>query len=652
MFQMLRAALFMAVASSFAMTVFADDQPYPIEYWAVRSAMQSVQISPDGEKLALMKIESRDSNPVIEIYDVSDLGKKPKRIAADPMEFTSLRWVSNDSLVMTARQKVRKKIDGYNQGVYEFRLVGYTVSSGSFRQYGENFGVANLLPDEPNVILIEESRAIGTVQDDDPFAAFRPRAYYRLNLATGRKSLVLKGSENFRAAVFDRDGNPRFTQSFDGPKNELVYYYRKPGDRSWSEFKRVPEEDLFTNTFDVVMFDHDDPSIAYVLANNGNDKVGLWSFNFDTLQFGELIYRRADVDVLGIRTNSNYWGEPERLVGVTYPGLKYEVDFFDETEKYLNDQLRASLPNAYSISILSMSKDGQRYTVSNTGPKDPGSYWLVTENGLQKLGSRNPLLSPENLATVETFWYEARDGRMIPGHITIPAKGEAPYPLIVMPHGGPYVNVIPVWDEWGQMLANNGYMVFEPNYRGSTGYGVDHFMSSWDEHGRAMQDDKDDGALHLIEQGLVDPERVAMFGWSYGGYAALVAATRDPNIYQCTIAGAAVADPWMQYNYRRGEPGSYADRFGRQRATGVRPIEQVEDINIPLLMIHGDVDQRVPFEHYRKFKPLVERAGKDAEFVVLEGADHFSNTLFFEHQHTLYASLIGYLENQCGPGGL
>ncbi|MEL6726099.1 MAG: prolyl oligopeptidase family serine peptidase [Pseudomonadota bacterium] len=652
MLQMLRAGMMVFMVTSALGRVAAEEQPYPIEYWAVREAIQSVQISPNGEKLALMKTESRDGNPIIEIYDIADLSAKPTRLAADPMEFTNVSWVSDNHLVMSARQKVRNKIEGYNRGVYEFRLAGYTLSSGTFNQYGENFGIASLLPDEPNFILIEQSRAIGTIQDDDPFAAFRPRAYYRLDLETGRKSLVLKGSEDFGAASFDRNGYPRFTQGFDAPENELIYYYRKPGDRSWNEFKRVPEEEVFTNTFEVAMFDSDDSSIAYVLANNGHDKVGLWSFDFDTLQFGELIYRRDDVDVLGVRRNSNFWGEPERIAGVFYPGLKYESDFFDEAELRLDEQLKASIPNAYSITIASMSKDGRRFTVYNSGPKDPGSYWLVTEGGLQKLGSRNPLLSPENLATVEKFWYDARDGRKVPGHITIPAHGEAPYPLVVMPHGGPYVNVIPVWDEWGQILANNGYMVFEPNYRGSTGYGVDHFMSSWDEHGRAMQDDKDDGALHLVEQGLVDPDRIAMFGWSYGGYAALVAAARERNIYQCAIAGAAVADPWMQYNYRRGEPGSYADRFGRQRATGIRPIEEIDNLNIPLLMIHGDVDQRVPFEHYRKFKRQVDKTDKDVQFVVLKGADHFSNTLYYEHQFDLYSNLIGYLKEDCGQGGL
>ena len=630
----------------------AEDSPYPLEYWAVRNAMQSVEISPDGEKLALMKIESRDGNPIVEIYDVDDLTAKPVRLAADPMEFTSLSWVSDENLIISARQNVRNKIDGYNQGVYEFRLAGYNTKSKKFSEYGENFGIASLLPEEPNTVLIEESRSVGTVQDDDPFAAFRPRAYYRLNLKTGRTSLVMKGSEDYGGASFDREGNPRFTLQQDGPTNELVYYYRKPGDRSWKEFKRIPEEQFFSNTFDIVMFDPDNSSIAYVLANNGHDKVGLWEFNFDTLSYGELLYRRDDVDVIGIRSNANYWGEKSKIVGVVYPGLKYEVDFIDENAKYLDEQIRATIPNAYSVSVTSMSRDGKRFTVFNQGPKDPGSYYLVTENGIQKIGNQNPLLEPEKLATVEHFWYEARDGRKIPGHITIPAKGEAPYPLVVMPHGGPYVNVIPVFDEWGQVLANNGYMVFEPNYRGSTGYGVDHFDASWEEHGFAMQDDKDDGALHLVKEGLADPDRIAMFGWSYGGYAALVAASRDENIYQCTIAGAAVADPWMQYNYRRGEPGSYSDKFGRQRATGIRPIEEVEKINIPLLMIHGDVDQRVPFEHYRKYKPLVEKAGKDAKFVVLEGADHFSNTLFYDHQLKLYQNLIGFLKNDCGPDGL
>lgn len=651
MFQRLQAAWlgFIIFCSAVA---FAENEPYPIEYWSLRDAIQSVQISPDGKQLALMKIESRDGNPTIEIYQVSDLEKPPKRLAADPMEFTSVRWVSDDNLVMTARQKVRNKIDGYNQGVYEFRLVGYSVSSGAFKQYGENFQIASLLPEEPNAILVEETRAIGTLQDEDPFEAFRPRAYYRLNLKSGRKSLVLKGSENFGAATFDRDGYPRFTIRIDGPKNEFVYYYRKPGDRSWSDFNRIPEEDFLISTFSIAMFDPDDASKAFVLANNGDDKVGLWHFDFETKQFGELIYRRNDTDVLAVRTNSNFWGESPRLAGVVYPGLKYESDYFDEAEAVLNEQLHASIPNAYAVSIASMSRDGRRFTVTNSGPKDPGSFWLVTEKGLQKLGSRNPLLAADNLASIEHFWYEARDGRQIPGHITIPAKGAPPYPLIVMPHGGPYVNVIPVWDEWGQFLANNGYLVFGPNYRGSTGYGVDHFLSSWEEHGLAMQDDKDDGALYLVDQGLADPDRIAMFGWSYGGYAALVAASRQPNIYQCTIAGAAVADPWMQYNYRRGEPGSYSDRFGRQRSTGIRPIEEVENINIPLLMIHGDVDQRVPFEHYRKYKPLVEKAGKDAQFVVLEGADHFSNTLFFEHQSDLYSNLIRFLKDDCGPDGL
>ena len=129
-------------------------------------------------------------------------------------------------------------------------------------------------------------------------------------------------------------------------------------------------------------------------------------------------------------------------------------------------------------------------------------------------------------------------------------------------------------------------------------------------------------------------------------------ASREPQIYQCTIAGAAVADPMMQYNYRRGEPGTFSNAFGRQRATGVIPIDEVENINIPVLMIHGDVDQRVPYDHYRKYKPAVEKANKKAEFLTLEKADHFYNTLTYQHQYDLYESILEFLDEDCGPGGL
>jgi dipeptidyl aminopeptidase/acylaminoacyl peptidase len=168
-----------------------------------------------------------------------------------------------------------------------------------------------------------------------------------------------------------------------------------------------------------------------------------------------------------------------------------------------------------------------------------------------------------------------------------------------------------------------------------------------------MQDDKDDGALYLVEEGLVDPDRIAMFGWSYGGYAALVAAAREDQIYQCVIAGAAVSDPLMQVNYYRFQlRGTGALEQLNMWDDSISPLEEAAKVNVPMLIIHGDVDQRVPLDHAKKYLRELDKHGKPYKYVELEGADHFSNTLFYHHQLKLYESIIDFLQNDCGPGGL
>jgi dipeptidyl aminopeptidase/acylaminoacyl peptidase len=279
---------------------------------------------------------------------------------------------------------------------------------------------------------------------------------------------------------------------------------------------------------------------------------------------------------------------------------------------------------------------------------------LVRDGKAMKLASVNPGVKSSDLNNVEFIKYKARDGRTIPAYVTMP-KGKGPFPLVVIPHGGPHVNEVVGFDEWGQFLANAGYMVLQPQYRMSVGWGKDHFDSAYGQHGLAMQDDKDDGALHLVKEGLVDKNRIAMFGWSYGGYAALVATQRDNNIYQCAIAGAAVSDPEKSYLQRRNpdSPKALDDWAKRRGMIGVNPIKNVAKANIPLLMIHGDVDARVEYYHYTDYKAAMAKAGKtNAQFLTLKGADHFSRTLMFDHQQSLYSKLVDYLKKDCGPGGL
>jgi dipeptidyl aminopeptidase/acylaminoacyl peptidase len=195
-------------------------------------------------------------------------------------------------------------------------------------------------------------------------------------------------------------------------------------------------------------------------------------------------------------------------------------------------------------------------------------------------------------------------------------------------------------------------MVLQPQYRGSQKYGLDFYKSAFikgSEAGRAMQDDKDDGALYLVKQGLADPNRMAMFGWSYGGYAALIAASREDQIYQCVIAGAAVTDPDMQLDYYRYRMEG-AQKL-EQLTTwdgAISPMKEVPKINVPMLVVHGSNDQRVPPEHFDKYVAELDRADIDYQKLILEGADHFSNTLFYSHKIALYEKMLDFFKNDCG----
>lgn len=632
-----------------ALPLAAFAEPYPLDYWARRSAIANVRVSPDGQRLGLLKTPARGENPIIEVYDTNDLSKEPFRVNAKPMEITGFEWVDDRSLVMSARQAVRDQIEGFNQGVYEGRIALVDVKKRKIRKIKEDAPtVVSVLPNKPGKILISFSEG----GNDGPGAkldtVFRPRAYWELDLDRGSKKLVIRGKLSLGNIDFDKDGNPVIARGFDLDSGEFVWYFREPGGSGWREAYRLSEEDF--ETYRIYGLDSAAPGHVIVGANNGNDKIGLWSFDAANKTFAELLYRRQDVDICGVRYHSNRWTHPNEVVGVRWCKDKIHVEWFDEAEMALHRQLESLIPHANYVTVSSRSRAGDTLAVRNLGPRDPGTYYLIHKGRVQVVGGAKPYLEAEQLADVRYITYPARDGRQISAYLTVP-NGEPPFPLVVLPHGGPFVDEIVLYDEWGQLLANNGYLVLQPQYRGSLGYGMEFYRSAFKDGGQGghkMQDDKDDGVAHLIKEGMTTEGNVAMFGWSYGGYAALVAASRTPQAYQCAIAGAAVSDTEMQVNYYRYRlRGAQKNEQLAMWDDSISPIEEVEKVNVPLLLIHGDVDQRVPVEHAEKYLKRLEKAGKPHQWVLLEGADHFGDTLFYDHKITLYTELLDYLKDEC-----
>jgi dipeptidyl aminopeptidase/acylaminoacyl peptidase len=409
----------------------------------------------------------------------------------------------------------------------------------------------------------------------------------------------------------------------------------------------------------MISYPEEGSSVVYALATNGEDKRALWTYDIDKKIFLEKVYADNEADISGPVYHYDSFNYPGELIGIRTSKAKPKNIYFGsalaDQAKAAKQQIEKVIPNSYLSYISAISKDSNSMIIYNVGPKDPGSYYLLTEGELKFIGSKRPSFKAEDLADVKYLKYKSRDGRTIPAYVTIP-KGKGPYPLIVMPHGGPFVSETIVWDTWSQLLASYGYMVIQPQYRGSTGYGIDHYTSAFVDGGQGgykMQDDKDDGVKFLIDNGLVDKDRVAMFGWSYGGYAALVAASREDQLYQCVVSGAPVAKNTMQLNYYRN----------RLRGTGklsqekywlesISPINEVEKVNVPILLIHGAQDQRVPITHALEYVDKLKEYDKEHKYIQLEGADHFSNTLFYNHKKLFFTEMRDFLKNDCGPDGL
>lgn len=648
------ASLFAAGFGFATLASSALPEPYPLEYWALREVVNDVQVSPEGDQIALLKIATKDADPVLEIYDASDLSKEPYRIGADPMEIINYYWVSNDVIAFNARQVVRDQIEGFNQGVYEYKFALVNLENERIKTFAETelAAVENLLPDKPDHIIVayENYDTEGPGRRISP--DFRPAAYWEYNIKTGAKKLLYRGTWRVAAIEYDSKGNERVARGFDERSGYFLWYYRDADSEDWEEVYRLHEDEW--EIFEIAGFDEQTPGLLFVYAHNGRNTIGLWEFDAHTKTFLEPIFHPPDVDVWGVSVHSNPWAHPDEITGVIWRKDKRHIEFWNAEEEALQRQLEEIIPNSHHLSFA-RSRDGATIVVANQGPHDPGTYYLVKDGKLQVVGSHQPLIESEKLADVKYITYESRDGRTIPAFITVP-NSEPPYPLIVMPHGGPFVSEVVAYDEWGQMLANNGYLVLQPQYRGSQGYGLEFYQAAFlhgGQGGYAMQDDKDDGALYLVEQGLADRERMAMYGWSYGGYAALVAASRTPQVYQCVIAGAAVSDRNLQLNYYRFElRGSGQVAQLNMWDDSISPVKEVAKVNVPVLLIHGTVDQRVPPKHAKLYHRELERHEKNYKYVELEGADHFSSTLFYDHQLLLYQSMIDYLQNDCGPGGL
>jgi dipeptidyl aminopeptidase/acylaminoacyl peptidase len=420
---------------------------------------------------------------------------------------------------------------------------------------------------------------------------------YRLDLATGERTLVYENNSSIAGWETDLEGNLRLAT--------------RQTSEGGTEILRVEEDTLvsvyecsFEETCSPTRF-HKDGERVYMQTNKGEDTdlTRLVLFNPQTqetevvasdpeneVDFGGAIFSDATDELLA----TVYVGDRKRV----YPkDEEFEADY-----QFLKNELDGE------ISFGSSTEDEQFRIVTASSDVDPGSVYLFDREAqsLTKLYESRPELPGEHLAEMEAIRYEARDGLTIPAYLTLPKGVEAEnLPTVVMPHGGPWSRDTWGYDSYAQFFANRGYAVLQPNFRGSTGYGKEFLNAGNEEWGTgAMQHDVTDGVQYLIDEGIADPNRVGIFGGSYGGYTTLAGLTFTPDVY---TAGASYVGPsnlitllnsippyWApikkQFTMRVGDPEDPEDK---KRLKQQSPFFHAENIDDPLLVIQGANDPRV-----------------------------------------------------------
>lgn len=615
----------------------------PTEVWADFPEVRALDMSPDAKWIAMLMRRERGGDPELLLFETADAAGTMRAIQPEGVVPVSVRWASNQHLIVNFVYETEQG----GRPVFLSRSASYHVETEEWvslirtRQRGARSGsedlaaqlgigsVINILPEQPNHVLISHLEEQG-----------RPPNYYRVNLDTGRRSLVLRGSQRLGSFVWDADGNARGAQEFDARQNAIVFLSRLSPDDDWQEIGRQSASSR--NNFGLLgFFDQDRPHIATIVANQeGENFSSVYELDIRNGQRTQAFGSPNHDAISALR--SPRLADGTKLVGFTLSTPRgIEPFFVEQPFASLHEGLRQAFPDD-NVSIQSVSEDFQTMLIFTNGPQNPGRWFLFRDNALAPLFSRAPEINPADLARKEVIAYRARDGLSVTGYVTLPA-GDGPFPTIAMPHGGPWVRDTYGFDLWAQMLANRGYAVFQPNYRGSTGFGQEFWVAGDRRWGLEMQDDIDDGMKHLVDRGLADPDRLAIFGWSYGGYAAMVAATREDPIYNCSVAGAAVSD---LTRIRGGLSGSrFLREFQRPTIAGVSPVELAHQVRMPMLLVHGDFDSVVPVEHSRRFASGLRDAGVHFEYIEIENMGHSPRS--FEENMAWFPSLLSFLDNHC-----
>ncbi|MEM0929767.1 MAG: prolyl oligopeptidase family serine peptidase [Pseudomonadota bacterium] len=579
--------------------------------------MTGFAISPNGEMIAMGYYDDAYG---IRVYDLETSEVIDSWEVAGHLAISSFFWKRNDLLIFSVKSYESAIAVQFGMSGLLAKKLGeeeiIQLYDGDHRKVVDQDNILAILPDDPNHILVMY------------ITDFRKgHGVYRINVDNpSQHETVIRPEPRVVGYVADRTGQVRgrIHVQNDG---DLSWTLKKP-ERGWRNVtRRLNNEEVF---FDVYGFP-DDLRYAYVGSNHETDTIALYLYDIETGKFGEQLFHDPMSDLYDIVQRRS----DGVVVGAKYADSRVRIQWLEAVEEERRDRRLRENFGAEYVEMLAITPDETTaaYAVETGSRPERLVVFDFEENHFYELPSLYPELDDVELATVVSTTYKARDGLDIPAFVTLPpginrldeARG---LPFVVLPHGGPNARDFASFDWLPQFIAFRGYGVLQMNFRGSRGYGQE-FMEQGDrEWGQAMQDDITDGTKWLIAEGYADPDLIAIGGMSYGGYAALMGAAKEPDLYRCTTSINGVTDLVELLKdaspaLRRATRSMIGRLWGdRKMLRDNSPTQRAADISVPVLLVQSQRDRRVPRRQAHLMRDALNEAGGDVTYVELKNGNH------------------------------
>lgn len=605
----------------------SEKQPpiIPISDFFENPVKSAFKLSPDGKNISYLESWEKRLNIFVKNIETNEV----KRITGTSRDILHYFWVNNDVLVYMMDYEGDEKYQ-----IFSVKKDGKDEKALT-NEINGSVNVIQILKNEKDKILVEMNIRGKSFND-----------VYKLDINTGKYEEIMRNPGNVIMWIPDNSGEIRIAIATDGRKNGILY--RDSGSPKFKPLMLIDYYDQF-----MPLFFSSDNNYIYALSNLNRDKKALVKYDLAKRNETEIVYENPFVDV-----NNIFWSEKHlKPLAAEYYSEKKEFYFLDKNFEIFLNKIKSNFTDE-EVTITDANEDETKFIVKITSDRNPGEYYYynLLNNEFSKLSTDNPALNKYYLSEMKPISFTSRDGILINGYITLPKGSEQNnLPTVVMPHGGPWLRDTWQYFHLVQFLANRGYAVLQVNYRGSEGYGKKFYTAGFKQWGKKMQDDIDDGLSWMIKQELTNPNKVAIMGYSFGGYAALMGITSYPQKYQC---GISMSGPTNLFSILKEIPPSYEPLREMMYEMIGHPVEDsvqlyntspyffAYKVKCPVLISYGINDTQIDYKEIDKYIEDLRKNDVKVTTVFKENEGH--HFIIEENRIELFQTIEDFLYRYLG----